>query len=335
MKNKPETVVVVGATRGIGLGFVEKYLALDCKVIATYRATSNLLNLRKQQERYGDKLILLPLDLADTTQIDAFTKKVHESEEKIDLLILNAGTTGNNDVLKLEPKPLDPATFWQELELSRKVHEDGPLRLILGLEDKLQNENACIVYLTTPHGLGSKTVGIDAHAMSKAGGQSMIYSRCKAMVKKWADACKEPEQLAQAPGAFAIYPGWAKTDMGGSNARLTVADSVDSMVKVIDTVISTKKFAAVYSYNGSAMNPNAYTPSEELIKVIASAEKTALKIETPDESAQEVRSQNQQMSNAILPTLSIFAQKESDVRTSPHAGNPVPNASYAPSGLPG
>ncbi|MFC3908562.1 hypothetical protein ACFORL_05665 [Legionella dresdenensis] len=146
---------------------------------------------------------------------------------------------------------------------------------------KLQHKDACVVYLTTPHALGSKTVGIDAHAISKAAGQNMIYNRCKDMVATW---CSQESEFAQAPGAFAIYPGWVQTDMGGKNARLTVEQSVDSMVKVIDTVISSKKFNAVYSYNGSVMNPNAYVASEELSKVIAAAEKANQKKENNNAS---------------------------------------------------
>jgi|GEM_PF-919974 len=276
MKNKIETVVVVGASRGIGLGFVEKFLALDCKVIATYRAGRNEANLKEIKTHYGDKLVLSPLDLNDEKQIEAFAMNLHD---KIDLLILSAGTTGNDNVLKLEPKPLDPKTFWPEYNQSMSVHVKGPLQLLLNLGDKLQNKNTCIVYLTTPHGIGSKTVGIDAHSISKAAGQAMIYNRCKEMVENWVIQNNEPEQLAQAPGAFAIYPGWVKTDMGGEG-RLTVKQSVDKMLEVIKTVMSNKKFYGIYSYNGSVMNPGAYMPSETLIKVIAAAEKENQKSET-------------------------------------------------------
>lgn len=315
MTNK--TVIVVGASRGIGLGFVEKYLALGCNVIATHRAASNLDDLNRNKKQYGDKLVLFEVDLNNAAQIIAFTEGLHESVEKVDLLILNAGTTGNNEVLQLEPKPLNQETIWSELELSNNVHYLGPLRLILGLTDKLQNKNACIVYLTTPHALGSKTVGVDAHASSKAAGTHMIYCRCKEMVKKWFDQSNEPEELAQAPGAFAIYPGWVKTDMGGKNARLKIEDSVDKMVAVIDTVISNKKFNAVYSHDGNAMNLKAYVASEELTKVIAAAEKGNQKKQPL--ISDEVTGDNQviKTSDATPLNLPFFIRKDNGVSSNP------------------
>ncbi|KTD56963.1 oxidoreductase [Legionella santicrucis] len=285
-----KTAIVVGGTRGLGLGFVGKYLELGYKVIATHRATSDLTDLINYQEQYGENLVLSELDLTNPAQIQNFT--THLSEEKIDLLILNAGTTGNDNVRLLEALPLNPETFWSEYQLCKQVYLEGPLQLILGLNDKLKNENACIVYLTSPHALGTKVVGLDAFAMTKAAGQIMIYSRCKEMVQNWADTFSDdPEKLAQAPGAFAISPGWVKTDMGGKNARLTVNESVSKMVTVINQVIADKKFNAIYSYTGALMNPGAYTSSDALTRVIAEADSQKVKI-------------------GVMSNFSLFSRKE-------------------------
>ena len=275
MKNK--TAIVVGGTRGIGLGFVKKYLELGYKVIATHRGSSDLTELQTIQQQVGENLILSELDLVHPGQIQTFISNL--AEEKIDLLILSAGTTGNDDVRLLEAMPLNPETFWSEYDLSHKVHVTGPMQLILGLGDKLQHENACTVYLTSPHGLGSKVVGVDAYAMTKAAGQIMIYHRCKEMLKNWTDKfSNNPEKLAQAPGAVSIYPGWVRTGMGGQNARLTVDESVSKMVAVIDKITVDKRFNTVYSYDGKSMNPGAYVPSLEMNKVMAAAENLQVKM---------------------------------------------------------
>ena len=54
--------------------------------------------------------------------------------------------------------------------------------------------------------------------------------------KRW-----NPQNLTKTPCAFAICPGWVRTDMGGQNARLSITESVSGMVKVINHVRETKE----------------------------------------------------------------------------------------------
>jgi hypothetical protein len=49
-----------------------------------------------------------------------------------------------------------------------------------------------------------------------------------------------------------MHPGWVRTDMGGANATLAKAESISSMLKVIEhlTIESTGKF---FNYDGEEL----------------------------------------------------------------------------------
>ena len=76
-------VLVVGASRGIGLEFVRQYRAAGDRVIATARSSDGLQAL----EKLGAQT--LQLDVADPASISNLARAVHA--EKIDLALYVAG----------------------------------------------------------------------------------------------------------------------------------------------------------------------------------------------------------------------------------------------------
>ena len=88
MFDKPKCAVVIGASRGIGLGLVEEFLRRSCRVIATYRSPGTaeaLLNLSKEDAG----LNLEKMDINDLDQVVELAKRLKNT--KIDFLFINAG----------------------------------------------------------------------------------------------------------------------------------------------------------------------------------------------------------------------------------------------------
>ncbi|MBQ8597775.1 MAG: SDR family NAD(P)-dependent oxidoreductase, partial [Lachnospiraceae bacterium] len=66
---KKQTVLIAGASRGLGLCFTRKYLEDGWLVLAGVR-NSDDVQLKELVSRYPDTCILLPMDVTDTASIE-------------------------------------------------------------------------------------------------------------------------------------------------------------------------------------------------------------------------------------------------------------------------
>ena len=93
MSDKNKRAIVVGASRGIGLGLVRELLNQHWQVIATIRDIDQVsTGLNQLLSEYPDRLELTELDLSYVQTADRLLSKYHE--KSIDLLLVSAGILG-------------------------------------------------------------------------------------------------------------------------------------------------------------------------------------------------------------------------------------------------
>jgi 3-oxoacyl-[acyl-carrier protein] reductase len=86
------TVVVSGATRGIGRAIAGKFLEAGANVIGIYAAnTDSASSFAKEYEKYSSKLDLLKCDIAKEEEVAALFAMVEEKYQSLDILVNNAG----------------------------------------------------------------------------------------------------------------------------------------------------------------------------------------------------------------------------------------------------
>jgi NAD(P)-dependent dehydrogenase (short-subunit alcohol dehydrogenase family) len=93
------TVLITGASRGIGEAIALGLLADGHKVIATARSLSNMENLRVQAEKVkgsSKRLILLALDVCDQSSIEKSVGAAEAQWGVIDVVINNAGVAASS-----------------------------------------------------------------------------------------------------------------------------------------------------------------------------------------------------------------------------------------------
>ena len=90
------TALLLGASRGLGLGLAHEYLARGWRVVATARSDASKLEVLKTSAK--GNLRIEEVDIADTDGVAELRQKLED--EKLDLLFLVAGVSGS------VPKPL-------------------------------------------------------------------------------------------------------------------------------------------------------------------------------------------------------------------------------------
>jgi NAD(P)-dependent dehydrogenase (short-subunit alcohol dehydrogenase family) len=211
---KPQqlTVLVTGASRGIGLEFVRQWLDRGAHVIATARNVSAAADLQALLDRYTHhKLRLLPLDVADGRSVEHLAGVLGNTE--IDILINNAG------ILTVET--IDNMDFGAILE-QFKVNALGALRVTHTLLGNLR-DGARIINMTSRMGsLDDNTSGgYYGYRMSKAA--LNMATRSLAV-----------DLRSRGIIVIAMHPGMVQTDMTRGFGMLTPEASVAGINQVID-----------------------------------------------------------------------------------------------------
>jgi NAD(P)-dependent dehydrogenase (short-subunit alcohol dehydrogenase family) len=86
-------VLIVGASRGIGLGFVRKLLedGRSAKIYATYRCQVSAAELLELAREYPEKICCLEVDVTDEGQISQSAARIGEEVGKLHLVVNCAG----------------------------------------------------------------------------------------------------------------------------------------------------------------------------------------------------------------------------------------------------
>lgn len=202
------TVLVTGASRGLGLEFVRQLAARGDRVIAAARNPGAAPDLRATGARVA------ALDVTDPVSIKSFVADL--GGEPIDMLINNAGVSAP-----------DGRIGSLSLEEMRRVFDTnafGPALLTQALTaNLLKGQRKVVLNITST--LGSIAAGMP--------GFSYAYCASKAALNK-ISAMMAHEMRSQGVIVVAMCPGWNKTDMGGPGAPLDPKDSIARMLKMAD-----------------------------------------------------------------------------------------------------
>lgn len=191
-------VMVTGTGRPYALGFnlALRYLEAGDRVVATVRKSSP--ELEELQKQYGDKLIILSMDIGVTESVNAAAKKLSEKLDHLDLIINNAVTVSPD---------CDKEFFDANLDyIARTVDVTavGPMRVIKAFYPLLVqcDDNALII-----------NVSSEAGSISKCYRRNMIdYGMAKAALNmatmNLVNTFKEERKV----NIFCIHPGWIRTN---------------------------------------------------------------------------------------------------------------------------
>ncbi len=217
------TVLITGASRGIGREFARQYLADGWRVIATCRDPA----------KYELDGAAYPLDVTDPAAVAALRREL--DGEAIDILVNNAGVYGPRGTA-LGAIDYDA---WEDV---LRANLFGPVRMAEAFADLVErSDKKKMVFISSTMGsIGENTSG---------GGY--IYRTSKAALNM-AVASLAVDLSGRAIICLLFHPGWVKTDMGGTSAPIDAAASVAGMRAVMDraTAADSGRF---FNYDGQRL----------------------------------------------------------------------------------
>ena len=194
------TVLVIGASRGIGRELVCQYLAAGDRVIATVRDDAAKVAL----QALGAEV--LKVDVIKPESVSGLAWQL--DGEKIDYAFYVAGVMDRADALT-------PPT---QQDFDRVLHTNvlGAMQVLPQVAPMVEAAHGRFVFISSAMG----------QIKDVASSYSWTYRVSKAALNMMVASARHDYRHAI---VLAMSPGWVQTDMGGAGAPLTVAQSVSAM----------------------------------------------------------------------------------------------------------
>jgi NAD(P)-dependent dehydrogenase (short-subunit alcohol dehydrogenase family) len=208
VSDKSKTALLLGASRGLGLGLTREYLVRGWRVIATAREASSELEALAESP---NSLRIEHVDIADMQSVAALRQKL--SGEALDLLFVVAGISGS------VPKPLHEVAA----DEAARVYLVNAYYPIVAAE--------AFADLVNPAGVFAFMSSRLASIASNNYGTWETYRTSKAALNM---GVRSFFWRHQEHPVLSVAPGWVRTDMGGPSADFDVETSCRNVANAIE-----------------------------------------------------------------------------------------------------
>ncbi len=218
--------LIVGASRGLGLGLAETLLQRGWAVTATQRKAGSDLERLK-----ADRLTVETVDIDDDAGVAALHERL--GPQAYDLIFVVAGVATQAH----DPAHAVPRDVAAQVYLTNAI---SPIRFAEAFRDRLAPGGSLALMSSV---LGS--VGLN-----ESGGWE-TYRASKAALNTLARSF-EIRHRESGISVFLVHPGWVRTDMGGAEADIDVATSVAGMADAIEARLG-EPGVAYFDYRGETL----------------------------------------------------------------------------------
>ena len=208
------TILLVGASRGLGLAMAREFVKKDWHVIGTVREGGRT-GLHDLADIYPKQITIEHLDITQPDQIAGLQKRL--AGHAYDMLFVNAGTANRNQGETIAETPSD------EFVRVMLTNALGVMRAVEGLDA-----------LVRPNGLiGVMSSGQGSIANNEKGGHE-VYRGSKAALNQYMRSYAA-HHVGDHRALVLMAPGWIRTELGGPEATFSIEETIPQLV---DTLIA-------------------------------------------------------------------------------------------------
>lgn len=206
------TVLLIGASRGLGHAMAAEFVARGWTVIGTVRGTERT-QLHALAKVHPGRVDIEQIDITQPHEIAALRQRL--SGREIDMLFVNAGTANANQ----DETIAEVST--EEFIRVMVTNALSPMRVVEGLQDSV-----------SPAGMiGIMSSGQGSIANNVKGGHE-VYRGSKAALNQYmrSYAARHAGELR---ALVLMAPGWIRTGLGGPDAPFTMEETVPQIVSAL------------------------------------------------------------------------------------------------------
>lgn len=243
------TVLITGASRGIGAASAHRLAAAGASVVLVARSAGRLDAVRDAIVAAGGVAHAHPTDLADTVAVAVLVDRIQRDHGPVDVVVSNAGKSIRRAVA-------DSYDRFHDVTRSAGVNYLGPVQLLLGLLPAMRARRS-------GHVVNVSSVSADLPAPYWA-----AYTSSKAAFEMWL-RCVAPELRADGVATTSIHFPLVHTDMSAPVPLyrrlpgMTAQEAADAVCRAI--AYRPRLMSPWWSRVGGAVTGAAQPPTDALL----------------------------------------------------------------------
>jgi len=206
------TILLIGASRGLGLAMATEFLNKGWNVVGTVQGSGRTA-LHDLADEHPGRIEIASLDVTNPDQIKALHDRL--GSRSFDILFHNAG------IATADPREAVGDVSTEAFIRVFVTNALSPMRVVEAFQDLVSADGL----------IGIMSSGMGSVSNNERGGAE-VYRGSKAALNQFM-RCYAARHAGEPRALVLMAPGWIRTDMGGPSAPFGIEESIPKIISVL------------------------------------------------------------------------------------------------------